>query len=187
MTFSFNIWYFLGQEFTRFTKETEKNFLQDPGSFLARFSPGEALKNNKLAQPPKVETDYKKYLFSVTTKPNNGEYEFTVLVQNRLDGTNGDSGLDNATINRINKYGNDEHCIHEKCPDLQKYCYCKDKKAKNNNKKENFIFIFFKLKYRNLLERSFCKFFKINLLEKQLFWELGLRFIWQVVINVESV
>ena len=93
----------------------------------------EALENNKLAQPPKVETDYKKYLFSVTTKPNNGEYEFTVLVQNRLDGTNGDSGLDNATISRINKYGNDEHCIHEKYPDLRKYCYCQDNPAKNNN------------------------------------------------------
>lgn len=87
-------------------------------------------KTLRLLQPPKIETDYKKYLFVVTTKPNHGEYEFTITVQNAVAGKGVKYELDKSMISRINKYGNDEHCIHDKYPDLRKYCYCKDLREK---------------------------------------------------------
>ena len=109
---------------TSYLNTTERKF----------FNPKNKIKKTKFLQPPKIETDYKKYLFVVTTKPNNGEYEFTISVQNNVaEETDSTSDLDKATISRINKYGNDEHCIHDKYPDLRKYCYCKDNPEKNNN------------------------------------------------------
>jgi hypothetical protein len=86
---------------------------------------------------PKVERDYEQYFFQITTSPNNAIYEFTVVYEFDLN----DESLTNVfelnklnldkftikenSISRINKYGNDPHCINEKFPDLRKYCYCK--------------------------------------------------------------
>lgn len=87
------------------------------------------IKKLNLLQPPKVEKDYKKYLFVITTKPNRGEYEFTITVQNSVNGKKKNENnieIDQGLISRINKYGNDEHCIHDQFPDLRKYCYCRN-------------------------------------------------------------
>lgn len=87
--------------------------------------------NLKLAQPPALEKNFKKYLFQVQTKPNNGIYEFNMVVESVIKNGNTLNAqlikaakLDKKLISRINKYGNDEHCIHDKFPDLRKYCYC---------------------------------------------------------------
>ena len=85
------------------------------------------IKKLKMAEPPKIQKDFKKYLFVITTKPNGGEYEFTLTIQNNVDNTDQTEPIEinKLQISRINKYGNDEHCIHDKFPDLRKYCFCK--------------------------------------------------------------
>ena len=95
-----------------------------------------------LLRPPTVETDFLKYLFQVQTKPNGGIYEFEIeieknVVQRRREQQQQRStiinyfkylpALTNNLISRINKYGNDEHCIHDDFPDLRKFCFCKIK------------------------------------------------------------
>ncbi len=85
-----------------------------------------------LLKPPKVESNYIKYLFQLQTKPNGGIYEFEIEVQKKLNSL--DTQLEFPVIgmiSRINKYGNDEHCIHEKFPELRKFCYCKEKFVEN--------------------------------------------------------
>jgi hypothetical protein len=79
---------------------------------------------NKTHNYSQFETDFKRYIFSVLTKPNNGAYEFAITVQNLL------KTLDEKQICRTNKYGDDEHCIHDKYPQLREYCYCRDKVTK---------------------------------------------------------
>ncbi len=89
-------------------------------------------KKLNLLRPPKVESNYMKYLFQVQTKPNGGIYEFEIEVQNKLNSPNTQMEFPKMSmISRINKYGNDEHCIHEKFPDLRKFCYCKEKFVEN--------------------------------------------------------
>lgn len=84
-----------------------------------------------LLQPPAIELNYKKYLFQVQTKPNNGIYEFNLLVENKINKAQSKRDfsklpkLSTMLISRINKYGNDEHCIHDTFPDLRKFCYCR--------------------------------------------------------------
>ena len=79
-----------------------------------------------LIELPRIEINHKKYLFFVRTKPNNGQFEFSLNV--KLDSKTSEGiSLDEKQISRTNKYGNDEHCIHEKYPELRKYCYCRDK------------------------------------------------------------
>ena len=88
--------------------------------------PKDHLKLN-LLRAPSVSFGYKQYLFVVTTKPNGGEYEFTLNVESKLDDPKADEKIqiDKSLISRINKYGNAPHCIHDTFPDLRKYCYCK--------------------------------------------------------------
>ena len=81
-------------------------------------------------QPPKIETNYNKYLFQIKTKPNSAEYEFTLTVENDISIKSEEdliklTDIDKKQISRLNKYGNDEHCIHDTFPDLRKFCYCK--------------------------------------------------------------
>ena len=87
---------------------------------------------------PKVEKDYEQYFFQITTRPNNAIFEFTVVYEFDLnqESLNNLIGLEKLnvdkfiikenSISRINKYGNDPHCIYEKFPDLRKYCFCKN-------------------------------------------------------------
>ncbi len=80
----------------------------------------------KLLKPPEIERDFKKYLFMVTTRPNGGDYEFTMTVQRSVADNKELKDIDERLISRTNKYGDDEHCIHVDFPDLRKYCFCRD-------------------------------------------------------------
>ena len=88
-----------------------------------------------ILQPPPIENNFKKYLFQVQTKPNNGIYEFNVVIENKINRLGREKHVDlsksayfdKKLISRVNEYGHDEHCIHDTFPDLRKYCYCKDK------------------------------------------------------------
>ena len=94
----------------------------------------EKSKKFNLLTPPPVEKDYDQYFFQIVTKPNNGIYEFTLTYEFNLKLENFDK-IDNNTLNkfeinensisRINKYGNDPYCIYDDFPHLRKYCYCK--------------------------------------------------------------
>ena len=80
-----------------------------------------------LLKAPKIEIDYKKYLFQITTSPNSAYYEFTITIESKI---NEELNLDNIkidkdTISRLNAYGSTADCVKVKFPDLRKYCYCK--------------------------------------------------------------
>ncbi|XP_013417413.1 uncharacterized protein LOC106178672 [Lingula anatina] len=62
------------------------------------------------------------YQINLSTKPGNGHFEATVhhAVQS------GNFTVYDKEISRINKYGNQPHCIAGKLPHLRAYCYCKD-------------------------------------------------------------
>jgi hypothetical protein len=90
-----------------------------------------------LLTPPPVEKDYEQYFFQIVTAPNNGMYEFTatyefdlVLESDRLSKIDSEMltkfKINENSISRINKYGNDSFCVHDKYPNLRKYCYCKN-------------------------------------------------------------
>ena len=83
-------------------------------------------------QEPPIETDYTKYLFQIVTQPNLAIFEFTVIFEaNYLQDRNFNHNklkeikIDEATISRVNSYGNSSHCITNTLPNLRKYCYCK--------------------------------------------------------------
>lgn len=82
-----------------------------------------------LLEAPRIEKNFEKYLFQVRTKPNNGVYEFSIVLEstinNRTTGQSQVGKINRKFISRINKYGSVEHCIHDKFPDLRKYCYCR--------------------------------------------------------------
>lgn len=61
------------------------------------------------------------YQVTITTKPSLGKYEATVKyfpAENKFVANAGE-------ISRINRYGNQPHCVMEKLPHLRPYCYCK--------------------------------------------------------------
>ena len=100
-------------------------------------------KNVDLAVAPQVEKDYFKYLFQILTKPNGGIYEFEIVIENNIriakrrrnninNNLKDSLVLNHNLISRINKYGNDESCIHDTFPDLRKFCYCKIKFVEDN-------------------------------------------------------
>lgn len=61
------------------------------------------------------------YQLTISTKPGNGLFEATMtIVEGQIERVNDDS------ISRVNKYGNDPHCILQTRDDLRKYCFCKD-------------------------------------------------------------
>ncbi len=63
------------------------------------------------------------YQVTVQTMPNNGMYEATAVLQAQINYV-----VDSSYISRINRYGDDPHCIINSHPHLRPYCYCKDKK-----------------------------------------------------------
>ena len=84
--------------------------------------------NLNLLKPPPIEQGYQKFLFQITTIPNNGLYEFTIEIENKLNEDR--NFLSNVKINkdkisRLDKYGNTSSCIFNTFPDLRKFCYCK--------------------------------------------------------------
>lgn len=62
------------------------------------------------------------YQVTITTRPGGARYEATVTHE-LADG--GALHLDPKHISRINKYGDQPHCIQETLPHLRAYCYCK--------------------------------------------------------------
>ena len=60
------------------------------------------------------------YQLTIITKPGNGMFEATIkhdLFENKFK-------LNDKAISRINKYGNQPHCVQNKWPHLRPYCYC---------------------------------------------------------------
>lgn len=73
-----------------------------------------------------VTVNYEQYQIQLQTKPNLAIYEFTANVERNFKNPKEYKIYFNkALISRINKYGNQSICIHDKFPDLRKYCYCK--------------------------------------------------------------
>ncbi|CAF0882063.1 unnamed protein product [Brachionus calyciflorus] len=82
----------------------------------------------RLLEEPKIEKDFNKFFFQITTSNNNGGvYEFTIT--DEFDFVNGKSNylIDKSSISRVNKYGNSSYCIFNDYPDLRKFCFCKNK------------------------------------------------------------
>ena len=61
------------------------------------------------------------YQVTITTKPGGGKYEGTVthtISEDKYD-------VKSTEISRIDRYGNQPHCVMDKMPHLRAYCYCK--------------------------------------------------------------
>ena len=59
------------------------------------------------------------YQLTLRTSPSEALYEATVSYRNT-----GEYTVDEKSISRINKYGNQPACISDKYPHLRKYCFC---------------------------------------------------------------
>ena len=61
------------------------------------------------------------FQLTITTLPNHGKYEATLkFIQNENTFV-----ANEKEISRINKYGNQSHCVTKTLPHLRPYCYCK--------------------------------------------------------------
>ena len=60
------------------------------------------------------------YQITVSLAPGNGLFEATI----RHHITDDSFHVSPAQISRINKYGNQPHCIQQTLPHLRQYCYC---------------------------------------------------------------
>lgn len=69
----------------------------------------------------KMKANYEMYQVTISTKPGEAEYEATVTHLLKNDTYT----LKLTDISRINKYGNQPHCIMAEFPLLRPYCYCK--------------------------------------------------------------
>ncbi len=74
----------------------------------------------------KVTTHYEQYQLIVETMPNRALFEATIVIERDLSNSNNYVvKIDKNLISRINKYGNQSKCVHDRYPDLRKYCLCK--------------------------------------------------------------
>ncbi len=88
-----------------------------------------------LFRPPPIEKNYKQFFFQITTVPNDGLYEFTLVSELDAAVSSNDYEYREETIakmlvnvnsiSRINMYGDQPKCIYETFPHLRKYCFCK--------------------------------------------------------------
>ena len=60
------------------------------------------------------------YQLTITTTPNNGEYEATLKFVPKKQ----TFVANEKEISRINMYGNQPHCVQKQLPHLRPYCYC---------------------------------------------------------------
>ena len=65
----------------------------------------------------------------MVVKPNDAQYEFTIIVENKLNNFNSINSvkINENQISRINMYGNDSICVFNTAPKLRPYCYCRNK------------------------------------------------------------
>ena len=61
------------------------------------------------------------YQLTISVKPSGGQYEATIKHVIKND----QYKVDDKEISRINKYGNQPHCIMSQKPHLRPYCYCR--------------------------------------------------------------
>ena len=61
------------------------------------------------------------YQVTIVTKPGGGKYEGTVTHIISEDKYH----LKSTDISRLDRYGNQPHCVMDEMPHLRKYCYCK--------------------------------------------------------------
>ena len=84
----------------------------------------------RFLEEPDIETDYKKYMFQINTRPNGAIYEFTIVSEAGADLETTEESrriqIEEGSISRINAYGNSAECIAEFYPDLRKFCFCKN-------------------------------------------------------------
>lgn len=62
------------------------------------------------------------YQVKILVQPGSALFEATV----KLSFKEQSFSVDESSISRINKYGNQANCIYDKNPELRKYCYCKN-------------------------------------------------------------
>lgn len=98
--------------------------------FASRYTPNEnVMKFKGSADEDQLEPDlsdemksnYVLYQVTISTSPGQGQYEGTIshhLDENKFESPE-------KQISRINKYGNQPHCVMNELPHLRKYCYCK--------------------------------------------------------------
>ena len=61
------------------------------------------------------------YQVTIVTEPGWGQFEATVKLSTSTD----KFYVNSRDISRINRYGNQPHCVMDKLPHLRPYCYCK--------------------------------------------------------------
>ena len=69
----------------------------------------------------------KLYQVTVRTSPSKAIYEATIKYIIKEDKYE----IDRRDISRINKYGDQPHCIAQDQPYLREFCYCKEQKSDN--------------------------------------------------------
>ena len=70
----------------------------------------------------KMKANFEMFQVTIMTKPGGALYEATVTHL-----LNEDTYVAKQTdISRINKYGNQPHCVMAEFPHLRAYCYCKE-------------------------------------------------------------
>ena len=72
-----------------------------------------------------MEVSEKLYQLTVVTSPSNAKYEVTVKYIIKEDIFE----VEQSEISRINKYGDQPHCIASRQPYLREFCYCKEQKT----------------------------------------------------------
>lgn len=76
-----------------------------------------------LSDQTKVENEL--YQLQLVAEPSGGMYEATV----HYNVVNKKFSVKESEISRINRYGDQDHCIHDSLPNLRKYCHCKNQKS----------------------------------------------------------
>ncbi|CAH1780946.1 unnamed protein product [Owenia fusiformis] len=61
------------------------------------------------------------YQVTIVTMPGDGHFESTIMHSKYDDSFK----MNEGAISRINKYGNDPHCVMTKLPYLRRFCHCK--------------------------------------------------------------
>lgn len=69
-----------------------------------------------------TKVDELMYQIKVKVQPGSALFEATIKYSIKKQTFH----VDESSISRINKYGNQANCIYKKNPELRKYCYCKN-------------------------------------------------------------
>lgn len=92
-----------------------------PQKSLMRFKSNKDVDGFLADLTAKTKVSYDMYQVKIITSPSNAIYESSVL----YDFTSNEFRVKLSDISRVNKYGEQAHCIYTENPELRKFCYCK--------------------------------------------------------------